>query len=52
MKFKCKCGWTGDKLEKTGCVTYADTWYVCPNCKKDASGNVTTNNVVSTKEPK
>jgi hypothetical protein len=37
-KYFCKeCGWMGDKLEKSGCVTYADEWYVCPKCKRDAS---------------
>lgn len=30
------CGWRGDRLQESGCVTYADTWYVCPQCRQDA----------------
>lgn len=34
----CKrCGWIGKDLRKTGCVTNADTWYLCPNCGADTS---------------
>lgn len=33
IEYKCKCGWTGSKLEKVSCVTYSDEWYVCPKCK-------------------
>ena len=36
--YRCRsCGWKGNQLRKTGCLTYADTWYVCPSCNQDAS---------------
>ena len=41
--FSCKCGWAGNKLDKSGCVTHADTWYICPRCGEDASKSITYN---------
>lgn len=36
--YRCRsCGWEGNQLRKTGCLTYADTWYVCPSCNQGAS---------------
>lgn len=30
----CKdCGWTGPALKKAGCLTHADEWYECPDCR-------------------
>ena len=50
-KFFCKkCGWMGDNLEKSDCVTYADEWYVCPKCKCNAADVITHNRTNTDKE--
>jgi len=38
-RVKCECGWIGLRTElvKNGCLTYGDTWWECPECRKDGS---------------
>ncbi len=45
--FSCSCGWEGSKFKKTGCVTYADEWYVCPECGLDASKIIACNKALN-----
>ena len=39
MNLKCSCGWEGKntQLIESGCLTYGDTWWICPECRGGAS---------------